>query len=96
MNENATSPKTGFEKIIDFFNNNLEKNRPIAIAEVVERTGFSWSYVKKTLSKIKDDYDGFYFEKSGSTWIIWKDRKHIIKKLDETCSRFLVDDEEEC
>jgi len=52
--------------------------------------------VKKTLAKIKEDYDGFYFEKSGSTWIIWKDRNHIIKKLDETCSRFLVDDEEEC
>jgi len=82
-------PKTGFEKIIDFFNNNLTVNHPIAIAEVVEQTGFSWSFVKKTLSKIKDDYDGFHFEKSGSTWIIWKDRNHIIKKLDETCSRFL-------
>ena len=89
MNEKNTTPKTGFEKIIDFFILNLEINRPIAIAEVVERTGFSWSFVKKTVSRIKEDYDGFYFEKSGSTWIIWKDRNRIIKKLDETCSRFL-------
>lgn len=96
MKEENLLPKTGFEKIIDFFNNNLTVNHPIAIAEVIEQTGFSWSFVKKTLSKIKDDYDGFYFEKSGSTWIMWKDRNHIIKKLVETCSRFLVDDEEEC
>jgi len=96
LSENNTPPKTGFDKIVDFFNNTLAINHPIAIAEVVERTGFSWSFVKKTLAKIKDDYDGFFFEKSGSTWIIWKDRNHIIKKLDETCSRFLVDDEEEC
>jgi hypothetical protein len=96
LNEKSTTPKTGFEKIIAFFNGKLAVNHPIAIAEVVERTGFSWSFVKKTLIKIKDDYDGFFFEKSGSTWIIWKDRNHIIKKLDETCSRFLVDDEEEC
>ncbi|MBY9008454.1 MAG: hypothetical protein KGD74_01150 [Candidatus Lokiarchaeota archaeon] len=96
MKEEKLLPKTGFEKIIDFFTNNLAVNQPITIAEVVEKTGFSWSFVKKTLSKIKDDYDGFYFEKSGSTWIIWKDRNHIIKKLDETCSRFLVGDEEEC
>ena len=94
MNEKNTTPKTGFGKIVDFFNINQEVSHPIAITEVVERTGFSWSFVKKTLSKIKEDYDGFFFEKSGSTWIIWKDRNHIIKKLDETCSRFLVGDEE--
>ncbi|MBA7666804.1 hypothetical protein ES703_74886 [subsurface metagenome] len=96
MNEKDSAPKTGFQKIIDFFNNNLEMNRPIAIAEVVEKTGFSWSFVKKTLTKIKEEYDGFHFEKSGSTWIIWKDLNHIIKKLDETCSRFLKNDEKEC
>ena len=96
MTEKNTSPQTGFEKIIDFFNTNLGINRPIAIAEVVERTGFSWSFVKKTLSRIKEDYDGFYFEKSGSTWIIWKDRNHIIKKLDETCSRFLDENDDNC
>ena len=96
MNEKNTTPKTGFEKIIDFFNTSLEINHPIAIAEVVERTGFSWSFVKKTLSKIKQEYDGFYFEKSGSTWIIWKDRNHIIKKLDETCSRFLDENDDKC
>ncbi len=96
MSEKNTTPKTGFEKIVDFFNINLEINRPITIAEVVERTGFSWSFVKKTLSRIKEDYDGFYFEKSGSTWIIWKDRNHIIRKLDETCSRFLDENNEKC
>ena len=96
MNEKNTTPKTGYEKIIGFFNNSLELNHPIAIAEVVEKTGFSWSFIKKTLSKIKEEYDGFYFEKSGSTWIIWKDRDHIIKKLDETCSRYLDENEEEC
>jgi len=87
--------KTGFEKIIDFFNHELEINQPIAIAEVVEKTGFSWSFIKKTLAKISNDYNGFHFEKSGSTWITWKDRDHIIPKLENTCSRFL-DDEDEC
>jgi len=88
--------KTGFEKIIEYFNNELEVNHPIAIAKVVEDTGFSWSFIKKTLAKIKEDYDGFHFEKSGNTWITWKDRDHIIKKLDETCSRFLEDSDDEC
>ena len=96
MNEINTHPKTVFEKIIDFFNNDLDINRPIAIAEVVEKTGFSWSFVKKTLSRLKEEYDGFYFKKSGSTWIIWKDRDHIIKKLDETCSRFLDENDGNC
>ena len=95
MNEINTHPKTGFEKIIDFFNDNLDVNHPIAIAEVVERTGFSWSFVKKTLTKIKEEYDGFYFEKSGSTWIMWKDRDHVIKKLDDTCSRFLDESDQQ-
>lgn len=88
------SLKTGFEKIIEFYNNNLEINKPIAIAELVEKTGFSWSFIKKTLAKIKNDYDGFHFEKSGNTWITWKDRDHIIPKLEDTCSRFLDNDEE--
>ncbi|MFX1425120.1 MAG: hypothetical protein ACFFBE_01610 [Promethearchaeota archaeon] len=88
--------KTGLEKIIEYFNNDLEENHPIAIAKVVEDTGFSWSFIKKTLAKIKKNYDGFHFEKSGNTWITWKDRDHIIKKLDDTCSRFLEDSNEEC
>jgi len=88
--------KTGFEKIIEYFNNELEVNHPIAIAKVVEDTSFSWSFIKKTLAKIKEEYDGFHFEKSGNTWITWKDRDHIIKKLDETCSRFLEDSDDEC
>lgn len=96
MTDTNSSPKTGLEKIIDYFNNNLEINHPIAIAEIVENTGFSWSFVKKTLAKMKGEYDGFYFEKSGNTWISWKDRNHIIKKLDDTCSRFLKNDGEEC
>ncbi|NHJ21098.1 MAG: hypothetical protein EAX91_09160 [Candidatus Lokiarchaeota archaeon] len=93
MSDKNQALKTGFEKIIEFFNNDLEINRPIAIAEVVEKTGFSWSFVKKTLTKLKEEYDGFFFEKSGSTWITWKTRVHIIKKLDETCSRYLDQDD---
>ncbi len=84
------APKTGFEKIINFFNQNLEINHPVAIAEVVDNTGFSWSFVKKTLKKLKEEeYCGFHFEKSGNTWIVWKDRDKILPKLDDTCSRFL-------
>ncbi|MHA1912907.1 MAG: hypothetical protein ACW986_06785 [Promethearchaeota archaeon] len=88
--------KTGFEKIVDYYNSNLQINHPVAIAKVVEDTGFSWSFIKKTLAKIKEEYDGFHFEKSGNTWITWKDREHIIKKLDDTCSQFLEDTDEEC
>lgn len=83
------TPKTGFEKIIDYFNK-LEKNQPVAIAEIVKKTGFSWSFVKKTLKKLKnEEYTGFNFEKSGNTWIAWKDRDKIIKKLEDTCGRLL-------
>ena len=89
MTQKENSPKTGFEKIIDYFNQNLEINHPIAIAKIVEDTGFSWSFIKKTLEKIKEEYVGFNFEKSGSTWIIWKDRSHLIKKLPDTCSSLL-------
>ena len=96
MLKRDSSTKSGFEKIIDYFNINLEINHPVAIAQIVEDTGFSWSFVKKTLAKMKKEYDGFHFEKSGSTWISWKDREHIIKKLEDTCSRFLKDDEEPC
>lgn len=95
MSERNNAPKTGLEKIIDYFNNSLDINHPIAIAKIVEDTGFSWSFVKKTLAKINDDYDGFHFEKSGNTWIIWKDRDHLIKKLDDTCSRLLDESENE-
>ncbi|MFX0038184.1 MAG: hypothetical protein ACFFCY_15240 [Promethearchaeota archaeon] len=91
MSKESDTPKSGFDKIIDYFNNSLEINRPVAIAKVVEETGFSWSFIKKTLAKISENYDGFHFEKSGSTWIIWKDRDHLIKKLNDTCSRLLDD-----
>ena len=89
MFESKNTPKTGFEKILEYFNNSIEINYPVAIAKIVEDTGLSWSFVKKTLTKINDEYDGFHFEKSGSTWITWKDRDHLIKKLNETCSRLL-------
>ena len=89
MFETDTSPKSGFEKIIDYFNHSLEINHPIAIAKIVEDTGFSWSFIKKTLAKIKEEYEGFHFEKSGNTWITWKDRDHLIKKLNETCGQLL-------
>lgn len=96
MSKVEKPPKTGFEKIIDYFNNKLEINHPVAIAKVVEETGFSWSFIKKTLAKVKEEYDGFHFEKSGNTWITWKDRDRIIQKLDETCSQFLDESEDEC
>ena len=86
----SSAPKTGFEKIIDFLNEHLEINHPIAIAEVVDKTGFSWSFIKKILKKLKgEEYCGFHFEKSGNTWIAWKDRDKILPKMDDTCSRFL-------
>jgi len=89
-NSPSSAPKTGFEKIIDFFNDHLEINHPIAIAEVVDKTEFSWSFVKKILKKLKEEeYCGFHFEKSGNTWITWKDRDKILPKMDDTCSRFL-------
>ncbi len=93
MSELNNTPKTGFEKILEYFNNSIEINHPIAIAKIVEDTGFSWSFVKKTLKKIDEEYDGFRFEKSGNTWIMWKDRDHLIKKLDDTCSRLLDESE---
>jgi hypothetical protein len=92
MSESLDPHKTGFERIIEYFNNTLEKNHPIAIAKIVEDTGFSWSFIKKTLAKINDEYDGFHFEKSGNTWITWKDRDHLIKKLEETCSQLYEPD----
>ena len=89
QNNQNTAPKTGFERIVEFINN-LELNHPVAIAEIVERTGLSWTYVKRILSKeLKDKYEGFNLEKSGNTWITWKDREKIIKKLDDTCSDLL-------
>jgi len=96
MPEDDTAPKTGTERIISYFNDALSKNHPVAIKEIEESTGLSWSFVKKTLAKLRDEYDGFHFEKSGSTWIAWKDRDHIIKKLDDTCSRYLVSTDDEC
>ncbi len=95
MSEKQDVPLTGLEKIIDYFNDFLEINHPIAIAKIVKDTGFSWSFIKKTLTKIKEEYDGFHLEKSGNTWITWKDREHIIKKLDDTCSRLLDEPKKE-
>ena len=95
MPDTNSPPKTGLEKIISFFNNDLETNHPITIAEVVKNTGLSWSFVRKMLDKMSKEYDGFNFEKSGSALIVWKDRDHLLKKLDDTCSRFLSDDSTE-
>ncbi|MFX1273787.1 MAG: hypothetical protein ACFFBP_10060 [Promethearchaeota archaeon] len=83
-----TSPKTGFEKIVNFINT-IEKNHPISITEVVEKTELSWTYVRRILEQLKKDYIGLNFEKSGSTWIAWKDRNKISKKLDDTCGHML-------
>ncbi len=83
-----TSPKTGIEKIIDFINS-IQINHPISITEVVEKTELSWTYVRRILEQLKKDYVGLNFEKSGSTWIAWKDRNKIMKKLDDTCGDLL-------
>jgi len=91
MSYTEGAPKTGFEKIIQYLNEKTEINHPIAIAKLVDDTGFSWSFIKKILIKIKEQYDGFYFEKSGNTWITWKDRDHLIKKLEDTCGSLLKD-----
>ena len=96
MSRKYSSPRTGLERVIEFFIKELEINHPIAITEVVEKTGFSWSFIKKTLKSMAGNYDGFNFEKSGGTWLIWKDRDRIIKKLDNTCSQLLKDEEKEC
>jgi hypothetical protein len=98
MNQANSAPKTGLEKLIAFFNEELDVNHPVAISEVVERTGLSWSFIKKTLVKINTEYEGFHFEKSGGTWLCWKDRTHVIKKLNDTCAKYLTDEErdEEC
>ena len=60
-----------------------------------KKLGFLGVLLKKTLTKISEQYDGFHFEKSGSTWITWKDRDHLIKKLNDTCSRLLDEAEDE-
>ena len=96
MSKDIKTPKSGLDKIIEFYNEDLQINHPIAISEVVEKTGFSWSFIKKTLKDMVDQYEGFHFEKSGGTWITWKDREHIIKKSDDTCSRFLKAEDDEC
>jgi len=65
-------------------------NHPIAIKEIVDKTGFSWSFVKKTLERLKkEEYCGYNLEKSGGTWIAWKDREHILPKKDDTCGHLL-------
>ncbi|MFX1239148.1 MAG: hypothetical protein ACFFAS_12705 [Promethearchaeota archaeon] len=81
-------PKTGIEKILRFLNE-IETNRPVAIAEVVEKTGLSWTYVRRILEQLKSNYIGLNFEKSGNTWIAWKNRDNITKKMNDTCGHLL-------
>ncbi|MBD3195089.1 MAG: hypothetical protein GF317_08550 [Candidatus Lokiarchaeota archaeon] len=57
---------------------------------MVDTTGLSWTYTKKILEQLIDeDYIGFHFEKLGNSWVLWKDREHIVKKMPDTCGRFL-------
>ncbi len=87
--DSTINSKSGLEKIIEFFNS-LEENHPVSITEVVDNTDLSWTYVKRVLKEeLKDNYAGFHFEKSGNTWIAWKDRDKIVKKLDKTCGSML-------
>jgi Mn-dependent DtxR family transcriptional regulator len=105
-NSENTAPKTGLERIIDYFNAPLKVNKPVGIQDIEENTGLSWTYVKRMLNKLKkQEYVGFHFEKVGNSWVAWKDREHIIKKMDDTCGRFLSseggeemdeNEEEEC
>ena len=82
----------GFQKIINFLNLKLKINSPIDIAEIVEKTELSWTYVKKILEQIKKmEYIGYHFKKLGNSWIVWKKREKIIPKLNDTCSRFKND-----
>lgn len=91
--ENEGSPKTGFEKILDFFNSKLEVNKPVDIAKIERETDLSWTYIKRVLEKLKkQNYCGFHFEKLGNSWVTWKDREKIIKNLDDTCGHLLQDD----
>ena len=94
--EKNTAPKSGLDRIIDFFNEDLEMNHPITIKEVVENTDLSYTFVKRTLERLKnEEYCGFHYEQSGATWIAWKDREHILPKMEDTCSRFLAPEDEE-
>jgi len=79
--------KSGFERIIDFFNETLEVNHPVTIKEIVKKTGLSYTFVKKTLDKLKEEnYCGFHYEQSASTWIAWKDQRVIMSQKDFHCS----------
>ena len=85
--------RSGIEKIVDFFNE-IDVNRPVTISEIEDHTGLSWTYIKRILTKKLDQgYHGFNLKKSGSTWVAWKDRGKIVKKLDDTCGHLLREDE---
>ncbi|TXT67469.1 MAG: hypothetical protein BAJALOKI1v1_80002 [Promethearchaeota archaeon] len=67
-------------------------NKPVDIQTIADETDLSWTYLKKLLTNLKEQqYEGFHFEKLGNSWIIWKDRDHIIKHLKNTCGKFLKD-----
>lgn len=94
-NNQDYTPKTGFDKILDFFNSALEINKPVDIAEIEKETELSWTYIKRVMEKLKkEEYCGFHFEKLGNSWVAWKDREKIIKKLDDTCGQLLQQKEE--
>lgn len=81
-----TDSKSGFDRIIEFFNETLGVNHPVTIKEVVEKTGLSYTFVKKTLDKLKEEnYCGFHYEQSASTWIAWKDERVIMSQEDFHC-----------
>ncbi|TFF89738.1 MAG: hypothetical protein EU548_06600 [Promethearchaeota archaeon] len=95
ISSNENSPKTGFEKVLEFFNSKLSVNKPVDIARIEDETELSWTYVKRVLQKLKKEkYEGFHFKKLGNSWIAWKDREKIIKKLDNTCGHLLREEQE--
>ncbi|MCK4281789.1 MAG: hypothetical protein KAX10_06720 [Candidatus Lokiarchaeota archaeon] len=78
---------SGYERIVTFFNN-MEENHPVSIKEIEDNTNLSWTYIKKVLFKIEDNYH-LNFRKSGGTWIVWKEPGHLRRRIKDSCSQYL-------
>jgi hypothetical protein len=86
-NKKISKEQSGYEKVIEFFDN-MEHNHPVSIKEIEKSTGLSWTYIKKLLFEIKEEYH-LNLEKSGGIWIVWKKEGHLKRKLKDTCSQYL-------
>lgn len=81
----ANEPKNATNKIIDYFRS-LQVNEPVAIKEIVNATGLSWTGIKKIL---QNGNLNIHFRKSANTWIAWKDTERVGPKQKDSCARFL-------